>query len=150
LFGETDVQIKEKVTQALNYNLQVIFCCGETLDERESGKLHEVIARQISEGLPEKIEQPARKLVVAYEPVWAIGTGKTASPAQAAEAHQFIRRLLVDRFAEEGREISILYGGSCNATNAAELFAQPDIDGGLIGGASLKAEDFLTISRSFS
>jgi triosephosphate isomerase (TIM) len=150
LFGETDSTIKQKIVQALNHHLVVIFCCGETLQERESGRLEEVISRQIADGLPEVIENPSASLILAYEPVWAIGTGKTASPAQAAEVHEFIRGLLVERFKEQGAEISILYGGSCNALNAAELFSQPNINGGLIGGASLKSNDFLAICQSFA
>jgi triosephosphate isomerase len=150
LFGETDAQIRQKIGQALSNGLKVIFCCGETLEEREAGELNQVISRQIFNGLPEAIENLSENLVVAYEPVWAIGTGKTATPAQASEVHGYIRSLLLNRFGDQAKGISILYGGSCNASNAAELFAQPDIDGGLIGGASLKANDFLAISRSFA
>jgi triosephosphate isomerase len=150
IFGEDNLTIQQKVSQALKNNLIVIFCCGETLEEREAGRVEEVITRQITEGLPTVIENPASNIIIAYEPVWAIGTGITASPAQAEEVHRFIRNLLKQQFGQIGADISLLYGGSCNAANAAELFAQENIDGGLIGGASLKAADFLTICKAFA
>lgn len=149
-YHETDEVINAKVHLALNAGLIIIFCCGETLEERNAGRLEEVVSRQIREGLKELDASQVNRLVIAYEPVWAIGTGLTATPEQAQEAHAFIRGLLKELYGEEiADSISILYGGSCNASNAASLFAQPDIDGGLIGGASLSAADFLTIARSF-
>jgi len=149
LFGENDEVIASKLSLALENGLKVIFCCGETLQERESGLLEEVLKRQIRFGIPLGHSGLASRLVVAYEPVWAIGTGQTASPDQAEQAHEFIRTLLVEQFPEEGADISILYGGSCNPSNAAELFARKNIDGGLIGGASLKAADFMQIVQAF-
>jgi triosephosphate isomerase len=150
LYGETDALIALKVRAALENGLQAIFCCGETLEEREAGKLEEVLSRQVSGALEGLNETDMAHVIVAYEPVWAIGTGVTASPEQAQEVHAFLRGLLKDVFSETvANNMSILYGGSCNAQNAASLFSQADIDGGLIGGASLNAADFLTIARSF-
>ena len=150
MFGDTDAIILEKCKQALNAGLQVILCCGETLQEREAGKLEEILTTQLSSVLSALDQVSASNLIVAYEPVWAIGTGLTATPEQAESAHGFIRNLLVNLLGNEaGNEISLLYGGSCNASNAASLFERNNIDGGLIGGASLKSADFLKIGSSW-
>jgi len=126
--------------------LAAIYCIGETLDERKSGKYMDVILQQCAEGLEGFIDQDMDNIILAYEPVWAIGTGETASPEQAQEVHAGIRAWLVERFGSQTAEdVTILYGGSCKPGNAAELFSQPDIDGGLIGGASLSADDFTAI-----
>ena len=133
-YGETDEILVKKVQRALENNLDVIFCVGEVLAEREAGKHFEVVKSQFTH------------IVVAYEPVWAIGTGKTATSAQAGEMHAFIRKTIADKYGKEVADnTSILYGGSCNPKNADELFSQADVDGGLIGGASLKADDFMAI-----
>lgn len=150
MFGDTDAVILEKCKQALAADLQIILCCGETLAEREAGKLEEVLTTQISAVLKGIDQLTSSNLVIAYEPVWAIGTGLTATPEQAESAHGFIRKLLIELLGNEtGLEISLLYGGSCNATNAASLFERDNIDGGLIGGASLKSADFLKIGNSW-
>lgn len=150
MFGDTDAIILEKCKQALAADLQIVLCCGETLAEREAGKLEEVLTTQISAVLKGIDQLTAANLVIAYEPVWAIGTGLTATPEQAESAHGFIRNLLRELLGNEtGDEISLLYGGSCNATNAASLFERDNIDGGLIGGASLKSADFLKIGNSW-
>jgi len=149
-FGETDALLAKKIDQALKYNLQPIYCCGEVLAEREAEKHFEVVENQVSNALFHLSPVDFSRIVIAYEPVWAIGTGRTATPAQAQEMHAFIRKVLTIKFGEKAAaETTILYGGSCNAANAAELFANPDVDGGLIGGASLKADDFLKIANSF-
>jgi triosephosphate isomerase (TIM) len=149
-FGETDKIIAAKVDLALKNGITPIYCCGEVLAERQSEKHFEVVRNQVSEALFHLGKEAVSQVIIAYEPVWAIGTGVTASSAQAQEMHAFIRSLLAEKYGKEvSDEISILYGGSCNAKNAAELFANPDVDGGLIGGASLKAEDFVTIVNSF-
>lgn len=149
-FGEKDNRIAAKITQAFSKNIIPIYCCGEVLDERNSGKHFEVVRNQISEAMFHLSAEQAAEVIIAYEPVWAIGTGVTASPDQAQEMHKFIRSIIEEKFGKKvADEIVILYGGSCNATNAVELFAQPDVDGGLIGGASLKAPDFVTIINSF-
>ncbi len=150
-FGETNAQLASKTHVALKSGLTPIFCIGETLEERNSGRHFDVIRQQLTEGLFHLSETGIQSVVVAYEPVWAIGTGLTASPEQAQEIHAFIRAELAAKYSEAlAGEISILYGGSCNPKNASELFAQPDIDGGLIGGASLKSRDFTDIVKSFS
>lgn len=147
---ETDQQVAAKVNQLLAHDIRPIVCCGEVLEEREADKQFEVVKRQITEGLFHLEEEDIRKVVIAYEPVWAIGTGKTAIPAQAQEIHAFIRSLLAEKYGKAAADdISILYGGSCKPGNAKELFANPDVDGGLIGGACLKAEDFTAIAQSF-
>jgi triosephosphate isomerase (TIM) len=149
-FGETNQVVAAKVDSALRHELIPIFCCGEVKAERESGIHFDVVKRQISEGIFHLEAEQFGNLVIAYEPVWAIGTGLTASPAQAQEMHAFIRGLVSEKYgASVASATSILYGGSCNAKNARELFSQTDVDGGLIGGASLKAEDFVTIIQSF-
>lgn len=149
-YGETAVTLKDKTDLALENGLLPIFCIGEVLSERESNSHFEVVKKQISESLFHLSADAFGKIVLAYEPVWAIGTGKTASSDQAQEMHAYIRSLLVEKYGKEVADnTSILYGGSCNAANAKELFANADVDGGLIGGASLKAEDFLAIITAF-
>ncbi len=149
-YGEDNELLNKKTKLALSKGLKTIFCCGEVLEEREGGKLYDVIREQISVGLKDLSVGDMAEVVIAYEPVWAIGTGVVASPEQAQEMHKFIRDLLVELFDDEvAANMSILYGGSCKPSNAAELFANPDVDGGLIGGASLKAEDFLGIVNAY-
>ncbi len=145
-YGETDALLVKKVAQALENNLEVIFCIGEVLEEREAGKHFEVVKSQLEHGLFQLSAEQSSHIIIAYEPVWAIGTGQTATSAQAQEMHAYIRKVLTEKYGKTAAEnTSILYGGSCNAKNADELFANPDVDGGLIGGASLKADDFLAI-----
>ncbi len=145
-FGETDAIVNKKTLAALAANLKPIVCIGETLEEREAGKVNEVIGTQAKGALAGIDAEQAESLVIAYEPVWAIGTGKTATPEMAEEVHAEIRCLLAELFGEETAEkIRILYGGSMKPGNAAELLAQKNIDGGLIGGAALKAADFAGI-----
>ncbi len=148
LFGETDTQVATKVAVALQNDLTPILCVGETLEQRESGVTEQVIAQQLSAVLDVVGVQDFAKVVVAYEPVWAIGTGKTASPAQAQAVHAFIRQQVSKLDAAVAQQVIIQYGGSVKPDNAAELFAQPDIDGGLIGGASLNASDFIAICEA--
>lgn len=150
-YGETAATLKIKVELALKNGLTPIFCIGEVLEERESGKHFEVVKQQIEESLFELSAEEFGKIVLAYEPVWAIGTGKTASAAQAQEIHAFIRQTLAAKYGQSVADAcSILYGGSCNAGNAKELFSNPDVDGGLIGGASLKVADFKAIIDAFN
>ncbi|UII28447.1 triose-phosphate isomerase [Fulvivirga maritima] len=149
-FGETNEQLAKKIDIVLANNLKPIFCCGESLEVRENGLFKEFVSNQISDSLFHLGEEDLKKVVIAYEPIWAIGTGKTASTEQAQEIHAVIRELLAERYgADVAEEISILYGGSCKPSNAPELFACKDVDGGLIGGASLKSRDFLDIIKSF-
>lgn len=149
-FDEGDALIAKKIDAVLGQGMEPIYCCGEKLEVRESGKQNELVAEQVKTALFHLSPEDIRKVVIAYEPVWAIGTGKTASPAQAQEMHAHIRSLLTAKYgAEVADGISILYGGSVKPGNAKELFANPDVDGGLIGGASLKAEDFNAIVSSF-
>jgi triosephosphate isomerase len=149
-YGETDEILKDKVNLALENDLTPIFCIGEVLEEREADKHFDVVKSQIENGLYHLSADEFSKIVLAYEPVWAIGTGKTASPEQAQEMHAFIRKTLAEKYGEEAADnTSILYGGSCKPSNAKELFSNPDVDGGLIGGASLKAEDFQGIIVAF-
>lgn len=149
-YGETDAILKEKVLLALENKLTPIFCVGEVLEERESSKHFEVVKSQIEKGLFHLPVEEFAKIVVAYEPVWAIGTGKTATSEQAQEMHAFIRETLKEKYGENAAEnTSILYGGSCNASNAKELFANKDVDGGLIGGASLAVDKFMPIVEAF-
>ena len=144
--GETDIVIAEKLKQAFKYQINPILCVGEKLEEREAEKHFEVVKTQIMDALVAQKPEDLSRLIIAYEPVWAIGTGKTATPEQAQEIHAFIRKVLNDEFGVEvANDTSILYGGSVNAQNADEIFAQPDIDGGLVGGASLKYDDFVQI-----
>ncbi len=149
-FGEDDATLLEKVNKALEYGRKPIFCCGEVLEERESESHFEVVKSQLKNTILSLEEKDFANIVIAYEPVWAIGTGKTASPEQAQEMHAFIRSLIVEAYNNEVAEnTTILYGGSCKPSNAKELFANKDVDGGLIGGASLKAKDFAAIIHSF-
>ncbi len=149
-YGENDAIIKNKIDLALKHELVPIYCCGEVLAEREKSNHFEVVRRQVSEALFHLDKEAFSKIIIAYEPVWAIGTGVTATPDQAQEMHAFIRGLIATKYGDEtAADTTILYGGSCNAKNAAELFSQADVDGGLIGGASLKAADFVTIVNSF-
>jgi len=142
-YHETPEILKEKVNLALANDLKVIFCIGEVLEEREAGKQNEVVKAQLEGSLFDLTPAQLSNVILAYEPVWAIGTGKTATSDQAEEMHAFIRKTIADKFGAEAAEnISILYGGSCKPGNAPELFAKPDVDGGLIGGAALKAADF--------
>jgi len=145
-FGETDALLHDKIKTAFSQNLTVIYCCGETLEEREGGLEEKVIAEQISTALFGFSAEQLKNIVIAYEPVWAIGTGKTASPEQAEAVHAFIRKSLADQYDETTADnMTILYGGSVKPANAADIFAKPNVDGGLIGGASLKSADFLAI-----
>ena len=149
-YGETAAILKTKVQLALKSGLTPIFCIGEVLSEREANVHFDVVKSQIADSLFELSAEDFGKIVLAYEPVWAIGTGVTASAAQAQEMHAFIRRTLTEKYVKEvADECSILYGGSCNAGNAKELFSNPDVDGGLIGGASLKVADFKAIIDAF-
>lgn len=149
-YGETNELLAEKTKIALANGLTPIFCIGEVLEEREAGKHFDVVKTQLDESLFGLSEEDFGKIVIAYEPVWAIGTGKTASPEQAQEIHKVIRDHVASKYGTQvANECSILYGGSCKPSNAAELFANPDVDGGLIGGASLKAEDFMGIVNAF-
>lgn len=150
-FGESDSLLAEKVNSALKHDLKPIFCIGETQGERESGKYFDIIKTQLTAGVFHLSKEEFAKVVLAYEPVWAIGTGLTASPEQAQEVHAFIRETVANHYdAETAEATTILYGGSCNPSNAPTLFAQQDIDGGLIGGASLKSRDFLEIVKVFN
>lgn len=150
-FAESNQLLAEKTISALGNGLTPIFCIGETLDERNNGNYFEVLKSQITEGVFGLSESDFSKVVIAYEPVWAIGTGLTATSEQAQEVHAFIRQEIAAKYGEAlAEETTILYGGSCNPKNAAELFAQKDIDGGLIGGASLKSRDFVDIVKVFN
>ncbi|MCR5325671.1 MAG: triose-phosphate isomerase [Bacteroidales bacterium] len=149
-YGETDEKLIEKTRLALANGLDVILCVGENLEEREAGRHFDVCETQIKNVLYNFTEEDMKHIVVAYEPVWAIGTGKTATAEQAEEIHAFIRKTIAAKFgAAVAEDTTILYGGSCKPSNAQELFAQKDIDGGLIGGAALKAADFIGIAVSF-
>jgi triosephosphate isomerase len=150
-FGEENALLASKTVIALENSLCPIFCIGETLEERNSGAYFDVIEKQLNEGIFGLSSADFEKLVIAYEPVWAIGTGLTASPAQAQEIHAFIRAKIAAKYgAEIADKTTLLYGGSCNASNAAQLFSQGDIDGGLIGGASLKSRDFTEIVKALN
>ncbi|MDN3546890.1 triose-phosphate isomerase [Mucilaginibacter aquaedulcis] len=150
-FGETNELLAKKTDTVLAHDLRPIFCIGETLQERESNQYFDVIKTQLVEGVFHLDEAQFAQVVLAYEPVWAIGTGVTASSAQAQEIHAFIRIEIAAKYGQEiANNTTILYGGSCNPKNAPELFAQPDIDGGLIGGASLKSRDFIDIVKVFN
>lgn len=150
-FWETNELLAEKVDTALDKGMTIIFCFGEELEDRQSGEHFNVVKTQLQEGIFHVSESNWKNIVLAYEPVWAIGTGETASPEQAQEMHRFIRTAISDRFGDAvAQEVSILYGGSVKPGNAAEIFGKPDVDGGLIGGASLKAEDFAAIVNAFA
>ena len=148
-YGETSATLNKRMKQAYANDMVPIYCVGETLEERESGKLWDVVKAQVEEVVFELSAEQYRRLVIAYEPVWAIGTGKVATADQAQEMHAFIRKTLAAKFGEAAAKTPILYGGSVKPDNAAEIFAKEDVDGGLIGGASLKAEDFLGIGKGF-
>ena len=149
-YGETDEKLVVKTKLALEAGLKVILCVGENLQEREAGKHFEVVTEQTKAVLYNFTAEDMKNIVVAYEPVWAIGTGKTATAEQAEEIHACIRTVIAEKFGlEVAEDMTILYGGSCKPSNAKELFAQKDIDGGLIGGAALKADDFIQIALSF-
>lgn len=142
-YNETPETLREKVLLALKNDLKVIFCIGESLEEREANKQNEVVKAELEGSVFNLSEEDFRKIIIAYEPIWAIGTGKTATSEQAEEIHAYIRKIIAERYNDSvAEDTTILYGGSCKASNAPELFAKPDIDGGLIGGASLKAADF--------
>ena len=149
--GETNIVANKKIKSLLSAGIIPIYCNGETLDQRKSNQYFNVIKIQIEEALFDLSPEEIKKVVIAYEPVWAIGTGETATPAQAQEIHAFIRKLIENKYGKEvANEVSILYGGSVKPENAKEIFSQPDIDGGLIGGASLKIEDFTKIIEAFN
>ena len=147
LFGESDDVVAEKVGRVLAAGLHAVLCVGETLEEREAGKAESLVASQVKAGLAGVAKDQWQRVIVAYEPVWAIGTGKTATAQDAQAMHASLRQVLSEMGAPANK-ISLLYGGSVKADNAAALFAEPDVDGGLIGGASLVAEDFVSICRS--
>ena len=148
-FQESNQFLAEKLNIALEYNITPIFCCGEPLSIRDAQTQNQFVAKQLEESLFHFSKDDVQKIVIAYEPIWAIGTGKTATSEQAQEMHAHLRKVLADRFGKEVAEnISILYGGSVKAANAKEIFSQPDVDGGLVGGASLVAEEFITIIKS--
>ncbi len=149
-FKETNQDIAQKIDRLLNEDISPIMCVGESLDEREANRYLQVIQTQVEEGMFHLDGDQVKRCIIAYEPVWAIGTGLSATKEQAQEVHAFIRKLIEDKYGDEvAQEVSILYGGSCTAKNAKELFAMKDIDGGLIGGASLKSKDFIEIACSF-
>jgi triosephosphate isomerase len=148
-FGETDDLLAKKVEAALANNMRVIFCFGEELEERKSGNHFNVVESQLKKGLFELPAAAWQHIVLAYEPVWAIGTGETASPEQAQEMHAFIRKTITEAYDSSiANEVSILYGGSVKPSNAREIFSKPDVDGGLIGGAALVADDFIAIIKA--
>jgi triosephosphate isomerase len=148
-YKEDDSLLNKKTVLALNNGLKVIFCCGESLGERESGQHFTIVKKQLEDGLFTLSEQEMDMIVVAYEPVWAIGTGLNATPEQAQEMHKYIRDLIRAKYGHSCAEnTTILYGGSCKPSNAADIFSKPDVDGGLIGGASLKKEDFIAITEA--
>lgn len=148
-FREADDSLFHKVSRVLENGMTPVFCVGEKLEERENNREYEVVAGQIKEVLYRLKGADMEKTVIAYEPVWAIGTGRTATSDQAEEMHAFIRKIIADKFGGLSEQIPILYGGSCKPSNARELFSKPDVDGGLIGGASLSASDFTQIINSF-
>jgi len=148
--AENDENLAIKIKIALEYGLIPMYCCGELLEDRESGNEFKINKKQIETALFGLSADEISKIVIAYEPVWAIGTGKTASPDQAQEMHKYIRSIIAEKYSQEVADIiPILYGGSVNAGNSKEIFSKPDVDGGLIGGASLKEQDFITIVKAF-
>ncbi|MDA1382807.1 MAG: triose-phosphate isomerase [Bacteroidetes bacterium] len=150
-FGETDEIVSEKLKQCTESGLGVVLCCGEHLNERDAERQEEVIKRQLESALHGVTADDMKDVIVAYEPIWAIGTGRTATSDQAAEMHTFIRRWISEKFNRDTAEnTSVLYGGSCKPSNAKELFASKDVDGGLIGGASLNSGDFQSLICSFT
>lgn len=149
IFKESDELINKKIKKALSKGLKPIFCIGETLQEREEDRTKKVIEVQVKQGLVDVTAEDFKNIILAYEPVWAIGTGKTASPAQAQEVHKFIRSLLAEMYGKEVADATVIqYGGSVKPENAKELMAQPDIDGALVGGACLKAASFIEIIKA--
>ena len=149
-YNEDNELLNKKVKLALSRGLKPIYCCGEVLEERESGNFFNVVKTQLEVGLKDLSDDDIGNIIIAYEPVWAIGTGVVATSDQAQEMHKYIRELLVELFDEKVAEnMSILYGGGCKPSTAEELFANPDVDGGLIGGAALKAEDFIAIVNAY-
>ncbi len=149
-YGEDDILLQRKIKLVLEQELKPIFCCGEVLAEREAGNHYNVVKGQVETSLFGLSNDELSKVVIAYEPVWAIGTGVTASPEQAQEMHAYIRGLIREKFGNSAADnMTILYGGSCKPSNAKVLFENPDVDGGLIGGASLNADDFIAIIQSF-
>ena len=149
-FGETGTVLKNKIDQAIANQLTPIFCCGEVLEVREAGNQEELVKKQLEEALFHLEGKVLKEIIIAYEPVWAIGTGKTATPAQAQEMHKVIREHISSKYGEEvAQTIPVLYGGSVNAGNARELFSGADVDGGLVGGASLKSREFTEIVKAF-
>ena len=150
-YRETDDTLLKKINLALKNDLYPIFCCGEQLEQRENNQYFSVVQEQLENTIFKLSSEAFSRVILAYEPVWAIGTGKTATPDQGQEMHNFIRKLIRENFSDEAAEnTSILYGGSCKPSNSADLFKQPDIDGGLIGGASLKSKDFVELTKTFS
>lgn len=147
-FGETDETVNKRIKAALKYGLKPIVCIGETLTERESGVTNTVLEKQLRGGFADITPADMANITIAYEPVWAIGTGKTATPDVAQETHAFIRKTLVSLFGDTGNNVVIQYGGSMKPENSAELIAKPDIDGGLIGGAALKADSFTNLIKN--
>ena len=148
-YGETSETLNLKMARAYAHGLTPVYCVGENLEEREAGKHFDVVKAQIEEVVYNLTEEQFKSLVIAYEPVWAIGAGKTATADQAQEIHAYIREVLAAKFGAAAQDTAILYGGSCKPSNAAELFAKPDVDGGLIGGAALKCADFMGIVNAF-
>lgn len=149
-YHETSEILKEKVALAFENDLTPIFCIGEVLEERENGTYFDVVKKQVEDALFHLSADDFKKIILAYEPVWAIGTGKTATADQAEEIHAFIRKTIANKYGNDvAEEISILYGGSCKPSNAKEIFSKTNVDGGLIGGAALKAEDFMGIVDAF-
>lgn len=150
IFGEQTDFLKQKVDSALTHGITPVFCCGESLEIREAGTELVYVKKQLEESLFHVSAENMQNCIVAYEPVWAIGTGKTATVAQAEEMHRSIRSWISEKYSDAvAQNCSIIYGGSCNVSNAQELFSSPNVDGGLIGGASLQAESFIKIAQSF-
>lgn len=147
-FNETNQELAEKLNLLLEQEIQPIFCCGEPLSIREAGTQNEYVEVQLKESLFHLNAEQLSKVVIAYEPIWAIGTGKTASSAQAQEMHAFIRQVIAKQYGKVAESVSILYGGSVKAANADELFSQADVDGGLVGGASLQSAEFIAIIKA--
>ena len=148
-YGETAETLNAKMALAFENGLKPIYCVGECLEQREAGQHFDVVKQQIEEVIFNLNEEQFKSVIIAYEPVWAIGTGKTATAEQAQEIHAHIRKVLESKFGSAAQNTPILYGGSCKPSNAGELFAKEDVDGGLIGGAALKAEDFIGIAKAF-
>tara|TARA_B110000093_G_C12907199_1_gene383045 strand:- start:549 stop:1301 length:753 start_codon:yes stop_codon:yes gene_type:complete len=148
-FNESDQDLTEKITRCFENKVTPVYCVGEELEVRKSGKYLNFVEKQINSVLSKLVQVDISEIIIAYEPVWAIGTGETATAEQAQEVHAHIRSLLIKKTGTKGNDVPILYGGSCKPANAVSLFSQPDIDGGLIGAASLNAQDFIAIANSF-